>query len=110
MKMKIAWNLKNGSNMPISGLKRLPKGAGWSTERGRLLLQLGFPDRREFGESPVTYRGRLLTSKRIPTERWFYFKYNLLLIFRDVSDSGRLSLTRIPPNLLTTIDMTKFLS
>ena len=26
------------------------KGRGWDTERGRILLQLGFPDRREFGQ------------------------------------------------------------
>lgn len=88
--------------------KETPKGEGWSTERGRLLLQLGFPDRREFGEAPITRGGRLVTSKRIPMERWYYFKHNLLLVFEDLSDSGHLSLTKIPSNLLTTIDMTKF--
>jgi GWxTD domain-containing protein len=89
--------------------RETPKGEGWNTERGRILLQIGFPDRREWGELPITDRsGRLLTSKRIPMERWYYYRYQLMLQFQDTSDRGRLSLARIPSNLLTTIDLAKF--
>ncbi|MCP5051125.1 MAG: GWxTD domain-containing protein [bacterium] len=88
--------------------KENTKGNGWSTERGRLLLQLGFPDRREFGDAPVTIGGRLVTSKRIPMERWFYYRYQLFLEFTDSSDSGHLTLNRVPANLLTTLDLTRF--
>jgi GWxTD domain-containing protein len=86
-----------------------PKGKGWSTERGRILLQLGFPDRREFGQAPITGRGgRLLTSKRLPMERWWYYRYHLKLVFTDSDDSGRYSMTQIPSNLLTTMDLVRF--
>jgi GWxTD domain-containing protein len=86
-----------------------PKGGGWSTERGRILLQLGFPDRREFGQAPITGRGgRLLTSKRLPMERWWYYRYQLKLVFTDSDDSGRYSMTQIPSNLLTTMDLVRF--
>lgn len=88
--------------------RETPKGAGWDTERGRVLLQLGFPDRREFGQASQTYNGRLITSKRIPMERWYYYRYHLLLVFSDSADSGRLTMERIPSNLLTTMDLVKF--
>lgn len=88
--------------------RETPKGHGWDTERGRILLQLGFPDRREFGQASRTYQGRLVTSKRVPMERWFYYRYNLLLVFSDTSDSGHLTMERIPSNLLTTMDLVKF--
>lgn len=88
--------------------RETPKGPGWDTERGRILLQLGFPDRREFGDAPVTNRGHLLTSKRIPMERWYYRRYQLQLIFTDTRDSGRLTMSRIPSNLLTTMDLNRF--
>ncbi len=84
------------------------KGRGWDTERGRILIQLGFPEERRFGEAPVTRRGRLVTSKRIPMEVWTYYRYRLQLQFADTDDSGRLRLTRIPSNLLTVMDMVKF--
>jgi GWxTD domain-containing protein len=84
------------------------KGRGWDTERGRILLQLGFPEERRFGEAPVTRGGRLVTSKRIPMEVWTYYRYRLQLQFADTNDSGRLRLTRIPPNLLTVMNLVKF--
>jgi GWxTD domain-containing protein len=83
------------------------KGRGWDTERGRLLLQLGFPDRREFGEVPITYGGRLLTTKRIPTEVWYYTRYQLALRFQDINGTGRLSLTYPPPNLPYALEQAK---
>ncbi len=85
------------------------KGRGWDTERGRILLQLGFPDRREFGDLPETdTRGRLLTSKRIPMEVWTYYSFKIYLIFTDLNDTGRLSLYRIPSGLPTALDAAKF--
>ncbi|MCK5222675.1 MAG: GWxTD domain-containing protein, partial [Candidatus Aminicenantes bacterium] len=33
------------------------KNTGWDSERGRILLQLGIPDRREFGELDLTSPG-----------------------------------------------------
>ncbi|UCH95670.1 MAG: GWxTD domain-containing protein, partial [Candidatus Aminicenantes bacterium] len=36
--------------------KEHSKDRGWDTQRGRILLQLGFPDRREFGELDDTVR------------------------------------------------------
>jgi GWxTD domain-containing protein len=84
------------------------KGRGWDTERGRILIQLGFPEERRFGEAPVTRRGRLVTSKRIPMELWTYYRYRLQLQFANTDDSGRLRLTRIPSNLLTVMDLVKF--
>jgi GWxTD domain-containing protein len=84
------------------------KGRGWDTERGRILIQLGFPEERRFGQMPRTYQGRLVTSKRIPMEVWTYYRYRLQLRFADTDDTGRLRLTRIPSNLLTVMDLVKF--
>lgn len=90
------------------------KGRGWDTERGRILLQLGFPDRREFGEATDVVRsgrasnlGRMLSSKRIPMEIWTYYSYSLRLVFSDTEDKGRLNMTRIPANLITTMDLVR---
>jgi GWxTD domain-containing protein len=88
--------------------RETPKGPGWDTERGRFLLQLGFPDERRWGEKAHTYRGRLLTSKRTPMEVWVYLRYRLTLVFADYNDSGRLRLQKIPSNLQTVIDMVGF--
>lgn len=58
------------------------KDRGWDTERGRLLLQLGFPDERHWGVLPqVDQYGGLKTTKRYPIERWLYYKLELQLIF-----------------------------
>ncbi|UCH96660.1 MAG: GWxTD domain-containing protein, partial [Candidatus Aminicenantes bacterium] len=95
--------------------KEHSKGRGWDTQRGRILLQLGFPDRREFGELDDTVRtgrlanrGRLITSKRIPMEIWVYYKPYFILVFADLDDSGRLELMRIPSQLPTALDRAKF--
>jgi GWxTD domain-containing protein len=89
--------------------KEHSKGRGWDTERGRLLLQLGFPEERRFGDAPITGRGGgLITSKRVRMEIWTYYRYQLQLVFADSNDTGRLRLTRIPSNLLTVMDRVKF--
>lgn len=90
--------------------KEHSKGRGWDTERGRILLRLGMPDRREFGEYTPTYRGRLISSKRIPMEIWTYYRYGPLLVleFADTDDSGHLKITRVPSALPTVMDFAKF--
>jgi GWxTD domain-containing protein len=87
------------------------KDRGWETERGRILLQLGFPDRREFGDySPTNPQtGQLLYgTKRYPMERWYYYRYQLGLVFVDLNGFGKLRLFRVPPTLLTALDTAKF--
>ena len=91
------------------------KNTGWDSERGRILLQLGIPDRREFGELDLTSpggtrnttRGALLTTKRLPMERWFYYRFQLYLVFTDRNGFGNFRLSRIPAQLLTAIDLAK---
>ncbi|MFC2155247.1 GWxTD domain-containing protein [Acidobacteriota bacterium] len=58
------------------------KDSGWDTQRGRILLQLGFPDERHWGVLPsADRRGNLKTTKRYPMEMWLYYKLELQLIF-----------------------------
>jgi GWxTD domain-containing protein len=91
------------------------KDTGWDTERGRILLQLGIPDRREFGELDYTmggsargaYSGALATTKRLPMERWYYYRFQLYLVFTDTNGFGNFRLSRIPAQLLTAIDLAK---
>ena len=91
------------------------KKTGWDSERGRILLQLGIPDRREFGEldrraqgtARGGYQGALTTTKRLPMERWFYYRFQLFLIFTDNDGFGNFKLARIPAQLLTAIDLAK---
>jgi GWxTD domain-containing protein len=85
------------------------KGRGWDTERGRILLQLGFPEERRWGEKANTDRyGALITSKRIPMEIWSYFRYQLVLVFTDWDDSGKFLLARIPSNFPYALKRAKF--
>jgi len=91
------------------------KKTGWDSERGRILLQLGIPDRREFGEldrrsqgsARGGYKGALTTTKRLPMERWFYYRFQLFLIFTDNNGFGNFKLAKIPAQLLTAIDLAK---
>jgi GWxTD domain-containing protein len=85
------------------------KGRGWDTQRGRILLQLGFPEERRWGEVADTYRsGALITSKRVPMEIWTYIRYQLVLVFVDWDDSGKLLLARVPANFPYALDKAKF--
>ncbi|MGE5343882.1 MAG: GWxTD domain-containing protein [Candidatus Omnitrophota bacterium] len=86
------------------------KGRGWDTERGRILLLLGFPDERVFGEAgDATSSGRLLSTKRYPTEVWRYYRWGgMTLMFADNDDTGRLRLQYIPSNLQTAMDFSRF--
>jgi GWxTD domain-containing protein len=84
--------------------------SGWDTERGRILLQLGFPSSREWGEyTPTNPRsGQLVGTKRYPMEIWRYYEYQLTLTFVDLNGFGKLRMIRVPATLLTALDMSKF--
>jgi len=85
------------------------KGRGWDTQRGRILLQLGFPDERRWGERANTDRyGALITSKRVPMEIWTYFNYQMVLVFVDWDDSGKLLLAEVPSNFPYALDKARF--
>jgi len=85
------------------------QGRGWDTERGRILLQLGFPDERRWGERDNTARsGALITSKRVPMEIWTYLNYQMVLVFVDWDDSGKLHLDQIPTNLSYALEKARF--
>lgn len=84
------------------------KNSGWETERGRILLQLGIPDRREFGEMPYLRRdGSLASTKRLPMERWYYYRYKLYLVFTDKNGFGKFKLASFPASLLTAVELAK---
>ncbi len=82
---------------------------GWDTERGRILLQIGFPEERQWGELPNTSAGgRLRTTQRIPMERWIYLRYQMVLTFiGDRQGFNSFKLYRIPAQLRTVIDIAK---
>lgn len=85
------------------------KGRGWDTQRGRILLQLGFPEERRWGEVANTDRyGALITSKRVPMEIWTYISYQMVLTFVDWDNSGKLFLSRVPSNFAYALEKAKF--
>lgn len=88
--------------------RETPKGEGWNTERGRILLQLGFPDQRKFSELPPTSRGRLLSSRSIRREIWIYDRYQMVLSFDDSLSKDKLSLSRVPGNFSYNLERAKF--
>ena len=89
--------------------KEYTKDRGWDTERGRILLQLGFPDKRELGDYAPTSRGQLMTSKRSHVEMWIYYRYNLVLYFQGDDDAAsRMRLTRVPSQLGFALDRVKY--
>jgi GWxTD domain-containing protein len=88
--------------------RETPKGEGWNTERGRILLQLGFPDQRKFSESPATYQGRLLSTRPIRTEIWIYDRYQMYLRFDDRVSKDKLLLYEVPGNLSYALERAKF--
>jgi len=88
--------------------RETPKGEGWNTERGRILLQLGFPDQRKFSESPPTYRGQLLSTRSIRSEVWIYDRYQMSLLFDDSISKDKLLLRNVPNNLSYALERAKF--
>jgi len=49
----------------------------------------------------------LMTTKRLPMERWFYYRFQLFLVFTDTNGFGNFKLSRVPAQLLTAIDLAK---
>ena len=89
--------------------ERRGKNRGWDTERGRILLQLGLPDQREFGEANnVSRSGRLSSTIRLGVERWVYYDYRLFLQFTgDRYGFGVYKLSRPPAQLRQALDEAK---
>jgi GWxTD domain-containing protein len=85
------------------------KNRGWDTERGRILLLLGFPDSRQWGETTARTADLVASNKKIPMEYWTYYDWGgLTLVFAETDDSGRLRLQSIPTNLQTAMDFARF--
>lgn len=85
------------------------KSRGWDTERGRILLQIGFPEERQWGELPDTNAaGRLNTTQPHPMEVWMYYRYQMRLVFwGDRQGFATFRLRRPPSQLGTVLDMAK---
>lgn len=79
---------------------------GWDTLRGRILLQLGFPEERRWGHMRVLDANRSM--RDVPTEIWYYYRHQLLLTFSDRRGYGEYELESIPATLLTAIDNSKY--
>lgn len=88
-------------------VEKRAKGRGWDTERGRILLQLGFPDQREEKDFPqITVKGNFVPEKKI--EKWTYFNYGLSLVF--MAYKGRTTtfeLVEVPAKLRIMLDRAK---
>jgi GWxTD domain-containing protein len=86
--------------------ERKGKKRGWDTLRGRILLQLGFPEERRTGQNRTV--DRYQTSRFVPTEVWVYYRHQLVLTFVDRKGFGEYDLENIPASLLTAIDNSKY--
>ncbi len=78
------------------------KDRGWDTDRGRILIHLGFPDQ----VSPVvtTLRG---TTKQVQAEIWYYYRYQLKLVFIARDGFGQYLLEKWPTRLQSFIEKSK---
>ncbi|MCK4761392.1 MAG: GWxTD domain-containing protein [Candidatus Aminicenantes bacterium] len=89
------------------------KHRGWDTARGRILLQLGFPEERHWGEIDDINRsrgtqGELRTTQRMPMEMWLYYRYQLSLTFAgDRHGFNTFKLIRVPTVLGTVLEQAK---
>ncbi len=75
------------------------RGLGWNTNRGRILLQLGFPLQRRREQYNLQSETRY-----VPYEIWYYPRFELVLGFIDRGDTGKYELLSPPPGLLSAID------
>jgi len=75
------------------------RGLGWNTNRGRILLQLGFPLQRRREQYNLQRENRY-----VPYEIWYYPRFELVLGFIDRGDTGKYELLSPPPGLLSAID------
>ncbi len=89
--------------------ERKAKKRGWDSVRGRILLQLGFPDNREMRNIPHTdLSGRLISTRRAVMEKWTYYQYRLTLMFvGDVDGFGVFRLYRVPSGMKVALDTAK---
>jgi GWxTD domain-containing protein len=88
------------------------KDRGWDTERGRILLLLGLPDERKWGDAVQTDSlGQMASSKRVPMEIWTYYSIagGIRLIFEETDDTGKMRLREYPTNLQSALDTVKFM-
>jgi len=79
---------------------------GWDSLRGRILLQLGFPDERKTGNS--AFAGDHLERRYAHYETWVYYEYQMQLIFVDKKGFGQFEFYgRIPAMLSEAISQSK---
>ncbi|MCK5058197.1 MAG: GWxTD domain-containing protein [Candidatus Aminicenantes bacterium] len=85
------------------------KDRGWDTPRGRILLQIGLPEERYWGDVPDTGRsGRLNSTQPYPMEVWIYYRYQMRLVFYgDRQGFGTFRLGRPPAQLATVLALAK---
>ncbi len=82
--------------------ERGPTASGWDSERGHILLMLGFPDQRD--QMPMLDNPRIKAA-----EIWTYNNFALHLEFIDSEGFGRFRLERWPLELLDAIEQVKAL-
>jgi len=80
--------------------ERGPGDSGWDSDRGRILLMLGFPDQRE--QMPMLNQPRIKAA-----EIWTYQKFFLRLEFIDQEGVGQFRLEQWPLELLDAIEQVK---
>lgn len=79
---------------------------GWDTLRGRILLQLGFPEERRWGTRRVTESNGIV--RDYPMETWYYYRHQLTLIFSDRDGHGEYELETYSPSILTAIENSRY--
>jgi GWxTD domain-containing protein len=80
--------------------ERGPAANGWDSERGRILLILGFPDQRD--QMPMLNNPAVHAA-----EVWLYYNYALRLEFLDHEGVGKFLLNYWPLELLNAIEQVK---
>lgn len=80
------WNPDRGKEMYRDRDEYL----GWDTERGRMYIILGPPDRILYGGSGSSWEGERNRSSdsRYPLETWYYYRHELYLQFRKTVMGG----------------------
>lgn len=73
---------------------------GWDSERGRILLMLGFPDQRD--QMPMLNNPSIHAA-----EIWIYYNYALRLAFLDHDGLGKFRLNYWPRELVDAIEQIK---
>jgi GWxTD domain-containing protein len=77
---------------------------GWDSDRGRILLQLGEPDKRESRD--MLYYPVDASTTVYGYDIWVYYSYHLYLEFADTG-GGQFRLMNYPTELLSAIDSAK---